>query len=165
VPDLSGWLDGFPVLSSVAGPPLRWLSETRLVARVYGGAALPTRGEFFSLGGSELFRGFDLRERQGSVVWVGSLEWRVPVVKQVSWDVCDHIVGVRNVYAAAFYDAGDAYLGRFSYGPVAHGLGVGLRVDLAWLGFVERTIVRFDAAKTVNADTPWQFWFGFQHPF
>jgi hemolysin activation/secretion protein len=126
---------------------------------------VPDKGQFFSLGGSEMFRGFDLRERQGSVVWVGSVEWRVPIVQRVEYDVCDHLVGVRNIYAAAFYDIGDAYIESHSYGPVAHALGMGLRLDLAWLGVVERTTMRFDMAKTVNADTPWQFWFGLHHPF
>ncbi len=50
-------------------------------------------------------------------------------------------------------------------GPVAHAAGVGLRFDLAWLGFIERTMVRIDAAKALNSPTPWQFWLGFQQPF
>jgi hypothetical protein len=40
-----------------------------------------------------------------------------------------------------------------------------LLLDLAWCTFVERTILRFDAAKTVNADTPPQFWVALEHPF
>jgi hypothetical protein len=48
---------------------------------------------------------------------------------------------------------------------VAHAVGGGLRLDVAWFSFIERTILRFDVAKTVNADTPLQFWFGVQHPF
>jgi hypothetical protein len=48
---------------------------------------------------------------------------------------------------------------------VAHGVGAGLRLDLAWFSFVERTILRLDVAKAVNADTPVQVWFGVQHPF
>jgi hypothetical protein len=165
MPDLDGWLEGCAQLAGVAGPVLRWLSATRWAVRAYGAAAVPDRGEFFSLGGSEQFRGFDLRERQGSVVWVGSVEWRVPIIRRVEYDVCDHLVGVRNIYAAAFYDIGDAYIDSHSFGPVVHALGMGLRLDLAWLGVVERTTMRFDVAKTVNADTPWQFWFGFHHPF
>src|SRR5262249_11831582 len=76
---------------SVAGPALRWLADTRLALRLYGAMGLPTRGVFFTMGGGELFRGFDLSERQGSTVWVGSAEWRVPLAKGLTWDVCDHI--------------------------------------------------------------------------
>jgi hypothetical protein len=164
MPDLYTWLEDYPRLAGL-GPVLRWLSETRWAFRIFGAAATPLRGEYFSLGGPELFRGFDIRERQGSVAWLGSVEWRVPLAERVTWDALDHCVGVRNVYAAAFYDVGDAYTNRHSYGPVAHALGAGLRIDLAWLSFVERSIIRFDVAKTVNVDTPWQFWFGIEHPF
>jgi hypothetical protein len=89
----------------------------------------------------------------------------VPVAQNVCWDVCDHIAGVRNVYLAPFYDAGNAYLNGHELGPVAHAFGVGLRVDVTWLGLIERTMLRFDVAKTVNTSAPWQFWFGITHPF
>ena len=48
---------------------------------------------------------------------------------------------------------------------VAHSLGVGLRLDVAWFSFIERTMVRIDMAKTINADSPVQFWLGMQHAF
>jgi hypothetical protein len=141
------------------------LSRTRLAARIYGAVGLPSNGELFALGGGDLFRGFDLSERQGNVVWVGSLEWRVPVIQRVNWDVCDHAVGVRNVSLAAFYDVGDAYLNGHSMGPVAHAVGAGLRVDIAWLSLIERMTLRFDVAQTVNTSAPLQFWFGVRMPF
>jgi hypothetical protein len=141
------------------------LSHTRLAARIYGAGGLPSNGEYYTLGGGELFRGFDLSQRQGNVVWVGSLEWRVPVIQRVNWDVCDHVVGVRNVSLAAFYDVGDAYVNGQSMGPVAHAVGGGLRVDIAWLSLIERMTLRFDVAQTVNASTPTQFWFGVRVPF
>jgi len=52
-----------------------------------------------------------------------------------------------------------------SLGPVAHAFGVGLRVDVTWLGLIERTMLRVDAAKTINEASPWQVWVGIQHPF
>jgi hypothetical protein len=165
LPDLSHWLDGNPKAQAAAGPFLEWLGETRLAFRLYGATSLPTNGEFFSMGGGQLFRGFDLAERQGSAVWVGSLEWRVPILKDLRWDCCDHVLGLRNVYGAAFYDVGDAYVSNRSVGPVAHAVGAGLRLDLAWFSFVERSVLRFDVAKTVNVDTPVQFWFGIMQPF
>ena len=120
---------------------------------------------FFPLGGGSLFRGFDLEQRQGSTVWVASVEWRIPLARHVEWDVCDHIIGVRDIVVAPFYDVGNAYLQGRPLGPVAHALGVGLRVNVSWLSLIERTMLRFDVAKTVNVDSPWQFWFGITHPF
>ncbi len=144
---------------------LGWLNETRLAYRLFGAAGLPGRGQLFSLGGNQLFRGFDMAERQGSMAWIASAEWRVPVAKGLHWDAFDHTVGIRNIYVAPFYDVGSIYSDRHSVGGIAHAVGAGLRLDLAWFGFVERTIFRFDAAKTINSSAPVQFWFGIEHPF
>ncbi len=165
LPDLSSQLDNMPVLYHFSRPFLQWLSETRVAVRAYGATAAPSQGLFYSLGGSLLFRGFDETQRQGSTVWVGSAEWRVPLAKGLTWDVADHMVGLRNIYAAAFYDVGDAYVNNHQVGSIAQAVGGGLRLDLAYFGFVERSMLRFDVAKTVNANTGLQFWFGIQHPF
>jgi hypothetical protein len=158
---------GIAQFSTVKGLPegWGWLSDTRIAMRLAGAAALPNKGEFFALGGGEMCRGFDVTERQGSLLWLASLEWRVPLIRGVTWDCCDHVAGVRNVYAAAFYDVGDVYVKGHSLGPVAHAVGAGLRVDVAWFSFVERTTIRFDVAKSVNTDNDVQFWLGLQHPF
>jgi hypothetical protein len=161
LPDLSEAVGGAPLLE----PALRYLGDTRLALRMYGAMALPTRGEFFTMGGGDLFRGFDQAQRQGSAVWVGSVEWRLPLARGLALDVCDHVLGLRNLYGAAFYDVGDAYTLNHSVGPVAHAVGGGLRFDVAWFGFVERTMLRVDVARAIDAGTPWQVWFGVQHPF
>jgi hypothetical protein len=143
-----------------------FLSQTRLAMRLFGATSQPSKGEFFSLGGSDQFRGYSTTDRQGSSVWIGSLEWRVPVAKGLTWDFLDHVVGVRNIYTAAFYDVGDVYANGHSVdGQVEHAVGLGLRVDLEWFSFIERSMLRFDVAKTVSDNTPFQFWVGFSHPF
>ena len=64
-----------------------------------------------------------------------------------------------------FYDVGAVYAnGRIGRRRGARPRG-GLRLDVAWFSFIERTMVRFDVAKTINADAPVQFWFGVQHAF
>jgi hypothetical protein len=142
-----------------------WLSATRLAGRIAVAGAFPDDGQFFALGGSQLFRGFDLAERQGSLLWVASAEWRVPVIRGVNWDVADHVAGLRNVWVVAFYDVGAIYVNGRIVDNVAHALGAGLRLDVAWFSFIERTMVRFDFAKTINDDAPVQFWLGIQHAF
>ncbi len=165
LPDLTPALTPFPRLQEAARPALEWLADTRVAVRAYGATGLPTKGEFFTMGGDDLFRGFDQSDRQGSTVWVGSVEWRVPLVKGLTWDACDHVVGLRNIYGAAFYDVGDAYLNGHEVGSVAHAVGGGLRLDVTWFGFVERTMLRFDVAQTINASSPTQFLFGVGMPF
>jgi hemolysin activation/secretion protein len=112
-----------------------------------------------------LFRGFDLAERQGSAAWVANVELRLPLVREVEWDILDHIFGGRNLWLATFYDVGAIYVDGRRIGNVAHALGVGLRLDLAVFSFIERALLRLDVAKTLNAATPWQIWFGIQHAF
>jgi hemolysin activation/secretion protein len=128
--------------------------------------AFPDESEQFALGGATLFRGFDLAQRQGSFLWVGNLEWRLPIVRRVCWDAADHVMGLRNAWLAPFYDVGEIYANGHPVGNgVAHALGLGLRFDVAWFSFIERTVVRIDAAKTVNESSPWQFWLGMEHAF
>jgi hypothetical protein len=165
LPDLSEHLSGMPTVYGAMRPFLLYLADTRVAVRGYGATGLPTRGEFFTMGGGALLRGFDLADRQGSTVWVGSVEWRLPLAKGLTWDCVDHIFGLRNIYSALFYDIGDAYTSGHSNGPVAHSIGAGLRLDVSWFGFVERTMLRLDVARAVNTDTPTQVWFGIQHPF
>jgi hypothetical protein len=156
-PDPFGWLEDCSWLT--------WLAKSRWAFRLAGAYALPQNGLFFALGGGDYFRGFDLSERQGSATWVGSVEWRVPMFRNVEWDFADHFGGVRNVFLAPFSDVGNAYYRGHPEGPTAIDVGLGLRVDVAWLGLIERTMLRLDAAKTVNSNSPWQFWVGVQHPF
>jgi hypothetical protein len=146
-------------------PGLHWLPDSLLAGRIYGAAALPNNAQVLTLGGGDHFRGFDLSQRQGSVIWLASLEWRVPLATDVTWDCCDHIAGVRNIYGAVFYDVGDAYLENRSLGPVAHAVGLGLHVDVAWFSLIERTVFRFDIAKAVGTTAPVQFWFGVRTAF
>jgi Peptidase family M1 domain len=140
-------------------------SHSRVAARVVAMGAFPDRGEFFALGGGTLFRGYDLGERQGSALWAANFELRVPLARNVEWDALDRTVGARNLWLAPFYDVGAVYTNGLVVGDVAHALGLGLRVDTALFSFIERVTFRFDVAKTLNDDTPVQFWFGVQHPF
>jgi hypothetical protein len=144
---------------------LGWFSDTVLAFRLYGAYGLPNFVQYFALGGSELFRGFSLAQRQGSALWVGSLEWRFPLLRNVNWSCFDRALSLRNIFAAAFCDVGDVYLKGQSIGGVSEAVGAGLRLDVAWFTFVERTIFRIDAAKTVNSTAPPQVWFGIEHPF
>jgi hypothetical protein len=158
---LRGELAGVRKLPDGLGP----LSESKVAARVVAAGASPDQGQFFALGGGTLFRGFDLAERQGSMYWVGNFELRVPVFRQMNWDILDHTFGAKNVYVAGFYDVGQIYANGRSVGNVAHALGAGLRIDTSIFSFIERATLRFDVGKTINAATPFQFWFGVQHPF
>ena len=122
--------------------------------------------QLFTLGGNQLFRGFDMAERQGSQVWLGSLEWRIPVVQRAEVSVCDHAATVRSLQIVPFSDVGAAYVrGEPVGGNIAYALGLGLRVGVDLFSYLERAMLRFDVAKTIDSPAPVQFWFGVEHPF
>jgi len=155
-------LAGVYALPEWAGP----LRHARVAARAVGMYATPERAQFLALGGGTLFRGFDLAERQGNALWVGNIEIRWPLARNVTWDVLDHTLGARNVWLATFYDVGAVYAGRHLVGGnVAHAVGMGVRVDAAIFSFIERATLRFDVGKPLNGGAPLQFWFGVQHAF
>lgn len=145
--------------------PLHWLGQSRLAFRLFGGTAMPGRGQFFSMGGSMYFRGFNLAQRQGSSVWVGSVEWRLPAARNLHLDFLDHIMTLHGIDVAPFSDVGNTYISGRQVAPTAVDAGVSLRFDVSWFSFVERTLLRFDIAKTLNASTGTQFWFGVGVPF
>ena len=80
-------------------------------------------------------------------------------------DACDHIFGLRNIDVVPFYDVGNVYTYDHSVGPTAHAVGTSFRFDVSWFSFVERTLLRFDIAKTLNVTSATQFWFGVGVPF
>ncbi|HKB39689.1 MAG TPA: hypothetical protein VKD72_24850, partial [Gemmataceae bacterium] len=108
---------------------------------------------------------YDVFERQGSCMWVASVEVRLPVKREVDLDVADRIMRLKNVYVAPFLDVGDMYLDRHSLGPVAYAVGVGIRLDVAFFSFLERATIRFDIAQAIDSNLGPQFWFGVQQPF
>lgn len=164
-----GAYQGRVELAAVRSLPESWgstLNRARIASRVVVQGATPDEGQFFALGGGTLYRGYDLAQRQGSWLWVANLEFRFPLAQNLRWDCCDHIFGGRTLYLAAFYDVGSIYAnGRIVGGDVAHALGMGLRLDMAFFSFIERATLRFDFAKTLNDNTGFQFWFGAQHAF
>lgn len=151
----------------VKGMPdgMGYLSETRWAMRAWAGKGWPDNGYHFQLGGPNLVRGLARHDREGDTAWVGSIEWRLPLWRKAEVDFLYRIGELQNLYAVAFYDVGEMYLNGQTNGGVIHSVGAGLRLDLAWLGFIERTTIRLDVAKAVNQEQPVQFWFGLQHAF
>jgi hypothetical protein len=144
---------------------LGWWSDVKLAVRAGAAVAVPKNARLFTLGGNLWFRGFDVFERQGSCMWLGSVEVRIPVKRDVGLEVADRLMRLRNVTLAPFYDVGDMYLNGHSQGPVAHAIGIGLRLDVDFFSFLERATIRFDVAKTIGQNSAPQFWFGVQQPF
>lgn len=147
------------------GDGMGYLSSSKWAFRLWGAKGWPDNGYHFQLGGPDKLRGLARNDREGDTAWVASMEWRLPLWKSADVDFLYRVGELQNLYLTVFYDAGEIYLNGQTNGGVAHSVGAGLRLDLSWLGFIERTTVRVDIAKAVNQNEPTQFWFGLQHAF
>ena len=143
-----------------------YLSRTRLALRAYGGFGAPNNAPLFRLGGGRRLRALDLSEDLGSSVWLSTLEWRMPIWREMDRAYLDHVVGLRNLFGALFCDVGQSYFhGRWT--PVIPGVGVGLRLDVALFSFLERANLRVDIAQPVGIGTRRTptIWFGINQVF
>ncbi|WP_435005926.1 M1 family aminopeptidase [Tundrisphaera lichenicola] len=141
-----------------------WFSKTRVAVRGYGGLGFPDNVAYFRLGGGRRLRALDLSQNIGSSVWLGTLEWRFPIVENLDRDMLDHVVSGRNITGAVFYDVGQSYLrGKFS--PVINGIGLSLGLDVALFSFLERAVLRVDLAQPIIAGRGPVLWFGLNQVF
>ncbi len=143
-----------------------YFSKARFAFRAYGGLGFPDTDPYFRLGGGRRLRALDLQSFTGSSVWLITLEARLPIIREIDRDMLDHVVGFRNLFGAIFYDVGQSYLlGEF--GPVVHGVGVGLRLDTSLFSFLERANLRVDIAQPVGIGTGRGpvVWFGLNQSF
>jgi hypothetical protein len=149
-------------LPSLSGEP----SKSRIAFRVYGGFGAPNGAPLFRLGGGRRLRALDLSEQLGSSVWLTTLEWRYPLWRDLNIDALDHVVSFRNLLGAIFYDVGQSEI-RGRWGPVVHGVGVGLRIDTALFAFLERATIRIDLAQPIGLGPKLGpvLWFGLNQVF
>jgi hypothetical protein len=153
-------------LGIVRALPEEWgaLGRTRVALRGYGGMAFPDNAPYFRLGGGRRLRALDLQSQLGSSVWLVTAEWRFPLCRDIDRDLLDHVVTLRNIYAALFYDVGQSYL-LGSFGPIVHGPGVGLRFDTSLFSFLERANLRIDVAQPIGISGGPVVWFGLNQVF
>jgi hypothetical protein len=142
----------------------RIIARSRFAARVYGGWAWPDTSPYFRLGGGRRLRALDLVSQTGSSVWLATVEWRFPIWRSIDRDLCDHVITFRNLYGAAFYDVGQSYLDG-DWGPVVHGPGFGLRLDVTLFSFLERATLRADMAQPIGVSGGPIIWFGLNQVF
>ncbi len=143
-----------------------FFAGSRFAARLYGGVGAPDTATYFRLGGGRRLRALDLARDEGASVWLVTLEWRYPLIRDLRRDFVGRAFNANNLYGALFYDVGQSYLGG-DFLPVVHGVGVGLRLDATFFSFIERASFRIDIAQPVGVGTDRgpQVWLGINHIF
>jgi hypothetical protein len=121
--------------------------------------------ELFQLGGPDSLRGWSRKTFEGSRMLLGSLEYRLPLKSEINFHFLDSILSLGQIQGVGFVDAGKAWSAdRHQSFKTDAGLGLRLHIDV--IGFLEKIIVRFDVAQALNEpkEDP-HFWVGVSHTF
>ncbi len=142
-------------------------TKTRLAFRLKSGLGYPHDKNLFQLGGADGLRGFDRKTIRGSNALLGSLEYRFPVLEDLHLSLFDNILGLESIGGVAFFDIGQAWFSSFPSSDLKKDAGLGLRFTVTAGSFLEKIIVRLDAARPINEpdDDDTRFWFGINHVF
>ena len=139
----------------------------KIATRLSGGWGGPADKQLFQLGGAEDLRGYRAKSVDGSRMLMGSVEYRLPLARTLAVPLPFNLVNLDAVQLAAFFDCGKAWDSGFSSQPFRKDAGLGLRFLFDTIGFLEKTVLRVDAARPVNdhSDHEWRFWFELSQPF
>lgn len=124
--------------------------DHKIATRIKGGTGGPADLQLFQMGGQDDLRGYSSKSIQGSRILYGSVEYRFPLARTLALKTPGNFVNLDTVQLVAFYDAGKAWNGDFSSRHYARDTGLGLRFVFDTIGFLEKTVLRFDAAKPLD---------------
>jgi hypothetical protein len=121
-------------------------------ARIRGGVIGEPVDPFFYLyaGGLPGMRGYSYYSLGGERIAVGTLTYRVPLVRQAAWNLWP--LSVNHIYAAAFADIGDAWNGDYGSRSPKKDVGIGLRSQLHSF-YMYPTAISFDVAYGLDEFT------------
>jgi hypothetical protein len=139
---------------------------SKLAFRVKGGWGYPDDKELFRLGGMDGLRGYNRKDVRGANVFLGSVEYRFPILKDINRNFLDHLLSFEGVDGVVFFDAGQAWFGDFADSRLRKDAGGGMRLSVNIGSFLEKVIIRADVAQAVHdsGEDP-RFWFGVNHAF
>ena len=140
--------------------------RSKLAYRAKIGLGYPDNKNLFELGGWNGLRGYDRKTNRGSHVLLGGAEYRFPLFDKIHMKFFDNIFGLESIGGVVFFDAGQNWFSNFRNSDLKKDAGVGLRFTANIGSFLEKVIIRVDAAQAINdADDDTHFWFGINHAF
>ena len=140
--------------------------QSKFALRLKYGTGFPDDKNLFELGGMDGLRGFDRKTVRGAHAGLGSIEYRFPLLSKLDISLADHLLGMESIGGVAFFDAGQAWFHDFEDTQLRKDAGLGLRFTVNLGSFLEKVLVRFDAAHAIGqAKQDTHFWFGVNHAF
>ena len=139
----------------------RLSQRSAIAVRLMGRRSTGAVPEFFSLGGSWTLRGYRWRSLWGSKMVLYNQELRFPLVDRFSLHFPFGAIEFSAFRGALFFDAGNAWNDDFEQWRAAFGAGVRLALGGVF-------VFRLDAArrtdfKSIDGDTRWDFFFGWDY--
>ena len=143
-----------------------FLPEQKLALHLKSGWGFPSDKNLFELGGDESLRGYGRKAMRGSRFFLGSLEYRFPLIRQTNLRLLDNIISISAFQGVAFFDAGRIWHGDVEKSNIKKDAGLGLRVHVDIGSYLEKLILRIDVAQAINEpkEDP-HVWFGISHAF
>ncbi len=141
--------------------------RSKMAYRLKGMGGFPDDKNLFQLGGPYGLRGYDRKTLRGSIAFLGSVEYRFPLIDNLRISFFDNLIGFENISGVVFFDAGQNWYSSFADSELKKNAGAGLRFTVTIGSLLEKIILRLDAATPINDpdqdDT--NVWFGINHAF
>lgn len=140
--------------------------RSKFAYRVKGMGGFPDDKNLFELGGMSGLRGYDRKSLRGTNAFLASVEYRFPLASGLRFKFLDNFLGLESVSGVVFFDAGQNWYSSFDDSKLRKDAGGGLRFTMNIGSFLEKVVLRLDAAQAINEpkeDT--KVWFGINHAF
>ncbi len=137
-----------------------------VAARIKCGWGESSDKDLFQIGGPDGLRGYGRKTVAGAHMFLGGVEYRLPVRGDLRWRAPGRFFSLDKIQAVGFFDAGRAWYASYRAADFKKDAGLGVRVHLNLLGFLERAVVRLDVAQAINEpkEDP-HIWFGLSQVF
>ena len=137
-----------------------------LAARIKLGFGYPSDKGLFQLGGEKGLRGFAYKTINGSQAAMFNLEYRLDLADNLDLRFFDNLISLDKIQGAGFFDIGKSWFASFSERGFKKDAGLGLRLHFNLGSFLERFILRLDAAQAINQPKAKRhYWVGFSQAF
>lgn len=137
-----------------------------LAARIRLGLGYPADKGLFQLGGENGLKGFDYKTINGSQAMMLNLEYRRDLINNLELRFFDNLISLDKIQGVGFFDVGKSWFSSFGERSFKKDAGLGLRLHFNLGSFLEKFILRLDAAQALNAPkSKRNYWLGFSHTF
>ncbi len=141
-------------------------NKQNLAARIKFGLGYPSDKGLFQLGGESGLRGFGYKTINGSQALMFNAEYRRDMLNDLDLRFFDNFISLEKIQGAGFFDVGKSWFSGFNDRSFKKDIGIGLRLHFNLASFLERFILRLDAAQAINQPkSKRHYWVGFSQPF